>query len=142
GIKNCLLDRDFTYFVDIIHQDSNRVEMVTFASSHQPDSTNNFIFNNLDYLNMIAENLSSRARRLHTKDNFLNLPRECIIQMNELISSGNTSKKDNLKEIILRSSKQKMAELIQDNVFDYNQLPFSFLAVKDLTHREKEIIYL
>ncbi|WP_199287653.1 hypothetical protein, partial [Escherichia coli] len=116
--------------------------MVTFASSHQPDSTNNFIFNNLDYLNMIAENLSSRARRLHTKDNFLNLPRECIIQMNELISSGNTSKKDNLKEIILRSSKQKMAELIQDNVFDYNQLPFSFLAVKDLTHREKEIIYL
>ncbi|HHW3791456.1 TPA: helix-turn-helix transcriptional regulator, partial [Legionella pneumophila] len=83
GIKNCLLDRDFTYFVDIIHQDSNRVEMVTFASSHQPDSTNNFIFNNLDYLNMIAENLSSRARRLHTKDNFLTLPRECIIQMNE-----------------------------------------------------------
>ncbi|HAT1659438.1 TPA: LuxR family transcriptional regulator [Legionella pneumophila] len=142
GIKNCLLDRDFTYFVDIIHQDSNRVEMVTFASSRQPDSTNNFIFNNLDYLNMIAENLSSRARRLHTKDNFLTLPRECILQMNELIGSGNTNKQDNLKEIILRSSQKKMAELIKDNVFDYNQLPFSFLAAKDLTHREKEMIYL
>ncbi|WP_244940849.1 helix-turn-helix transcriptional regulator [Legionella sainthelensi] len=26
--------------------------------------------------------------------------------------------------------------------FDYNQLPFTFLAAKDLTHREKEMIYL
>ncbi|WP_238589573.1 helix-turn-helix transcriptional regulator [Legionella cincinnatiensis] len=142
GIKHCLLERDFTYFVDIIRQDSNRVEMVTFASSHQTNHMNNFAFNNLDYLNMIAQNLSKRIKRLHTKDNFLILPKECIIQMNERISLGNSDKPDSLKDILLKSSHQKMVELIKDDVFDYNQLPFSFLAAKNFTHREKELIYL
>ncbi|WP_115708858.1 helix-turn-helix transcriptional regulator [Legionella sainthelensi] len=142
GIKDSLLNRDYTYFVDIIRQDTHRVEMVTFASSHSPNDTNNFIFNNIDFLNMIAANLSNRVRRLHTKDNYLILPKECIIRMNEQICKGSETKKDNLKDLILKSSHQNMVELIKDEVFDYNQLPFTFLAAKDLTHREKEMIYL
>ncbi|KTD05504.1 LuxR family transcriptional regulator [Legionella gratiana] len=141
GIKNCLLNRDYTYFFDIIRQDSNRVEMVTFASSQNPNTTNNFIFNNIDFLNMIANNLSQRVRRLHTKDNYIILPQECIFKMNEQINKCSVTK-NNLKDIILKSSHENMVELLRDEVFDYNQLPFTFLASKDLTHREKEMIYL
>ncbi len=142
GIKNCLLNRDYTYFFDIIHQDANRVEMITFASSKKPESTNNYILNNLEYFKIIADNLFARMRRLHTKDNFLILPKECIIQINELLKSENTNNQENLKDIILRSSNQKIVERIQDNIIDYNDLPFNFIANKELTHREKEIIYL
>lgn len=142
GIKTCLLDRSYTYFFDFIHQDSNRVEMITFASSKQPESTNNYILNNLELFKIIADDLSARMRRLHTKDNFLILPKECVIQINELIKSPNTNQHENLKDIILRSHNQKIVERIKDNVFDYNDLPFNFIANKELTHREKEIIYL
>ncbi|CDZ76356.1 LuxR family transcriptional regulatory, chaperone HchA-associated [Legionella massiliensis] len=142
GIKKCLLDRNFIFFVDIIRQNANRVEMITFGSSHNVISTNNFVFNNLDYLNIISEDLSKKAHRLHSKDNFLILPKECIIQINERLSSSHNNKQESLKDLILKSSHEKMAEIIKDNVLDYNQLPFSFLAAPKLTHREKELIYL
>ncbi|VEB35767.1 LuxR family transcriptional regulator [Legionella sainthelensi] len=142
GIKKCLLDREYTFFIDFIHQDSSRVEMVTFASANCPETTNNFVVNNLDYFRMIADNICAKLRRLHKKENYLTLPKECIIRMNELIQSENNGEEDKLRDIILQSSNNRIVELIKDTVFDYNQLPFSFLGAKDLTHREKEMIYL
>ncbi|VEE04155.1 helix-turn-helix transcriptional regulator [Legionella longbeachae] len=49
---------------------------------------------------------------------------------------------DKLRDIIIQYSNNQIVELIKYTVFDYNQLPFSFLGAKDLTHREKEMIYL
>lgn len=142
GIKKCLLERNYTFFIDFFYQDSSHVEMVTFASNHQPGFVNNFVVNNLDYFKMIAHNMAAKIRRLHTKENFSTLPKECIIRMNELFSSENCENENQLKEIILQSSNHQMVELIKDTVFDYNSLPFSFMGAKNLTHREKELIYL
>lgn len=142
GIKKCLLERNYTFFIDFFYQDSSRVEMVTFASDHQPGLVNNFIVNNLDYFKMIADNMTAKIRRLHSKENFLSLPKECIIRMNELIHSENCDNENQLKDFILQSSNHQMVELIKDTVFDYNKLPFSFLGAKNITHREKQMIYL
>lgn len=144
SIKKIVMLQGYTYFFDILHKHPDYSEVYTFATSENPVYASNYIFNNLDVLNLISRDLSTRCRRLLTKDNMLILPKDFIIEMNELYANRNQTEVANLKEILLQSkdSSCSLFEKITDTVFDFNKLPFSFLASKELTHREKEIIYL
>ncbi|WP_298624206.1 LuxR C-terminal-related transcriptional regulator [uncultured Legionella sp.] len=144
NIKEILSTQGYTYFFDICFNHSDYSEIYTFATLKNPVFANNYILNNLDVLKIISDDLSVRCRRLLTKENTLILPSDFIIQMNELKEMQDHSAHLNLKEIIINKEQNvpKLAEVVKDNVFDFNNLPFSFLHSKEITHREKEIIYL
>jgi len=144
NVKEILLTEGYTYFFDIFFNHADYSEIYTFATLENPLFANNYILNNLDTLKIISDDLSVKCRRLLTKDNTLILPPDFIIQINELKESfGNSSSLD-LKDIIIAEKKHvaHLSEIVQDNVLDYNNLPFSFLSSKALTHKEKELIYL
>jgi len=143
SVKDILMKQGYTYFFDIIYKNENYSEVYTFASLEDFNYANNFTLNNLDMFKLISLDLAKRCRRLLTKDNLLVLPKTFIIQMNELnvIQPQNTT--PDLKDIILKSKNiDDLFHTASDDVFDFNKLPFSFMASKDLTHKEKEIIYL
>lgn len=144
SIKEILLTQGYTYFFDIYFNHPDYSEIYTFATLENPAFANNYILNNLDTLKIISEDLSTRCRRLLTKDNILILPPDFIIQMKELKELHNNSSSLDLKDIIIKKKQHvpRLSEIVKDDVFDFNNLPFSFLYSKEITHREKEIIYL
>lgn len=143
-VKKVLMLQGYTHFFDIIHKHADYSEVYTFATLENPVYANNYALNNLDILKIISQDLSVRCRRLLTKDNMLILPNDFIIQMNELQEIHSKTDSLSLKDIIMKSKDTActLFEKVSDDVFDFNKLPFSFLASKELTHREKEIIYL
>ncbi|WP_238584267.1 helix-turn-helix transcriptional regulator [Legionella lansingensis] len=147
-MKQVLTNRGYSYFVDFIKRNtfSNNfsTEIVTIASFSNPIEANNFVLNNIDILNKISENMAARCRRLITKENTLILPKDFMISANEFFEHKKQTSKLSLKKRILKSANKssKLPQFINDNAFDFNQLPFSFLASKEITYREKEIIYL
>ena len=143
-IKEILIGHGHSYFFDIVNKSPDFTEIYTFSTNYDPAYSNNYVLNNLDILKIISLDLASRCRRLLTKENTLILPKNLVIQMNELYESNKTIQSSNLKDNILKSKESipALQKMISDNVFDFNKLPFSFLGSKDITHREKEIIYL
>lgn len=144
SVKRILTLQGYTYFFDIFRDHADYSEIYTFATLENPLYANNYILNNLEILKTISDDLSIRCRRLLTKDNTLILPNDLVIQINELNSAPNQTNVVNLKDNMCKSLARNstLFEKINDNIFDYNRLPFSFLACRDLTHREKEMIYL
>lgn len=144
SIKRILMLQGYTYFFDIFRNHSDYAEIYTFATIEEPHYANNYILNNLEILKTISDDLSVRCRRLLTKSNILILPNDFVIQINELRHAANRANFENLKDNIVKSQTRDtcLYTKVNDNVFDFNKLPFSFLATKELTHREKEMIYL
>ncbi|MCW8386493.1 helix-turn-helix transcriptional regulator [Fluoribacter dumoffii] len=144
SVKETLIDQNYVYFFDIVSHHAEYTEIYTFASVSCVHKANNFILNNMDILKAISQNLAVRGRRLLTKDNTLILPKEFIIEMNSLMESRKGDKGLNLKKIILgqKENSLKLKDMINDTVFDFNALPFNFMSAKELTLKEKEIIYL
>ncbi len=142
SIKEVLIDHKYAYFFDIVHKEENYTEIYTFASITDSHRSNNFTLNNVDILKVISQNLATRCRRLLTKDNTLILPKDLVIEMNSLAESHGSKNSLNLKEFILKQKETKLQEMVNDTVFDFNTLPFNFMSAKQLTLKEKEIIYL
>lgn len=144
SVKRILTLQGYTYFFDIFHTHSDYTEIYTFATLENPLYANNYILNNLDILKTIGDDLSIRCKRLLTKENTLILPKDLTIQINEISGAPNQVELVSLKNNLCKfpGNNSTLFEKINDTVFDFNQLPFSFLACKDLTHREKEMIYL
>ncbi|MCL9682562.1 helix-turn-helix transcriptional regulator [Legionella maioricensis] len=143
SIKETLVDHQYVYFFDIVHNHKDYTEIYTFATCSDAAQSNNFVLNNIDVLRIVSQDLGERCRRL-TKENTLILPKDFIIEMNTLAQSQQPSKSLNLKEIILekKDKAHKLQEMVNDTAFDLNKLPFNFLSAKELTLKEKEIIYL
>jgi DNA-binding CsgD family transcriptional regulator len=149
SLKEILLNRDFTYFFDYMRRniDSDHnysMEIITFASFTNPFITNNFLMNNIDVLNKICEDFAQKCHRLLTKENTIILPKDFMININETFTTNIQNPNLNLKTNLFKPhvKNSKLALLLKENTFDFNLLPFSFLAAKDLTHKEKEVIYL
>ncbi|WP_058517028.1 helix-turn-helix transcriptional regulator [Legionella parisiensis] len=142
SIKEVLIDHKYAYFFDIVHKENNYTEIYTFASITDSQRSNNFTLNNVDILKAISQDLATRCRRLLTKDNTLILPKDLVIEMNSLAELHGSRNSLNLKEFILKQKETKLQEMVNDTVFDFNSLPFNFMSAKQLTLKEKEIIYL
>ncbi|HHT0594246.1 TPA: helix-turn-helix transcriptional regulator [Legionella anisa] len=142
SIKEILIDHKYAYFFDIVHKDENYTEIYTFASITDSHRSNNFTLNNVDILKVISQDLATRCRRLLTKENILILPNDLIIEMNSLAETYHSRNSLNLKDLILAQKETKLHEMVNDTVFDFNALPFNFMSTKQLTLKEKEIIYL
>ncbi|CAM3557854.1 LuxR family transcriptional regulator [Legionella oakridgensis] len=145
SIKKTLVDQKYTYFFDIAYNHENYTEVYTFASISSAHKSNNFILNNIDILKVISQDLATRSRRLLTKDNTLILPQDFIIEINSKKAASRIPDNSlNLKKMILerQRSSSKLKEMVNDNVFDFNNLPFNFMSAKQLTLKEKEVVYL
>lgn len=144
SIRETLVDQKYSYFFDIVRKHNNYTEICTFATTVDVNQSNNFILNNLDMLKLIAEDLSRRCRRLLTKDNIIILPQHFIIEMNMLAELKQPEAPARLKDLILGNKEKmpKLHELASDTPFDFNKLPFNFMSARELTLKEKEIIYL
>jgi DNA-binding CsgD family transcriptional regulator len=144
SIRETLVDQKYSYFFDIVHKHAQYTEICTFAMTVDVNQSNNFILNNMDILKLIAEDLSRRCRRLLTRDNTIILPNHFIIEMNMLAELKQPEAPVSLKDLILgkKNKTLKLHELSSDTPFDFNKLPFNFLSARELTLKEKEIIYL
>lgn len=143
SVKETLVDQNYVYFFDIVHHDESYTEIYTFATRSDVAQSNNFVLNNIDVLTIVGQDLAERCRRL-TKENTLSLPKDFIIEMNSLAQLRQPLNSSNLKEIILgkKDKAHKLQEMVKGTVFDLNKLPFNFLSAKNLTLKEKELIYL
>ncbi|KTD67216.1 MULTISPECIES: helix-turn-helix transcriptional regulator [Legionella] len=144
SLKETLVEQRYVYFFDMVHEHADYTEIYTFASTSSAQKSNNFILNNIDILKVISQDLATRGRRLLTKDNTLILPNDFNIEMNALAESYEPDHSLNLKKIILgqKENSPKLHEMVNDTVFDFNTLPFNFMSARQLTLKEKEIIYL
>lgn len=145
-LKGVVTARGYTYFYDFIKRNNipNQfsTEIITLASTTDAIRANNFILNNLGILDKICEDIAHKCRKLLTKENLLILPKDLMITVNEIFESKKSSSLNFHNKILDYANKsQKLSEFF-DKTFDFTQLPFSFLACKELTHKEKEIIYL
>ncbi|MCC5016041.1 MULTISPECIES: helix-turn-helix transcriptional regulator [unclassified Legionella] len=143
SIKETLVDQKYTYFFDIVHNHETFTEIYTFATRSNVAHSNNFILNNIDTLKIVSQDLAERCRRL-INGNTLTLPKDFIIEMNSLAELRQPPGSLNLKQIILGKKEQapKIHEMVKGTVFDLHKLPFNFLSAKNITLKEKEIIYL
>ncbi|STY29146.1 LuxR family transcriptional regulator [Legionella wadsworthii] len=146
-LKTIVMDRGYTYFYDFIKRNNVprtfSTEIITLASTADCCIANNFIMNNLGILEKICNHIIEKCRKLLNKENTIILPKEFIINVNEAYEETKKKPSANWHNKILEhaNKSQKLSEFY-DKTFDLNQLPFSFLASKELTHKEKEIIYL
>ncbi|CDZ76570.1 LuxR family transcriptional regulatory, chaperone HchA-associated [Legionella massiliensis] len=144
SIKEALHDQKYTYFFDIVHKHVDYTEIYTFATLTDAFQSNNFILNNIDILKIVSQDMAHRCRRLLTKENTLILPKDFVIDMNSLVETALPFDSLNLKDAILskKVNAPKIQEMVNDSVFEFNNLPFNFISAKDLTLKEKELIYL
>ncbi|WED42222.1 helix-turn-helix transcriptional regulator [Legionella cardiaca] len=143
-VRQILIDNKYSYFFDIINRQPDFIEIYTFATSVDPHQAGNFSLNNIDILKLISQDLGARCRKLLTKENVLLLPKDFIIQINGIFQLQKDTKPSGLLDIILETTQasSKLKESVNDKSFDFNLLPFNFVAYKELTHKEKEMIYL
>lgn len=144
SIKEILIDNKYSYFIDIINKQPDSTEIYTFATYEEPNHAGNFSLNNLDILKLISQDLGRRCRKLLTKENTMILPKDFLIQINEIAESKKNTKFIGLQDIILEDKRSitNLKDINNDNAFDFNLLPFNFITHKELTHKEREMIYL
>ena len=147
-LKRVIVNQGYTYFFDCIIRNnvSNSnfsTEKVTIASFIDPNKANNFVLGNISILNRICEDIAMRCRKLVNKENTLILPKDLIIDVNEIFENKKKQPMSNLQDKIidLVHEEQTLSNFL-DKSFNFNELPFSFIACKELTRKEKEIIYL
>ncbi|STY29685.1 LuxR family transcriptional regulator [Legionella wadsworthii] len=144
-LKDVVIARGYTYYYDFIKRNNipNKfsTEIVTLASISNPSEANNFILNNIEILGKICEDIAQKCRKLLTKENVLILPKDFMINVKELFENKKDTSLNFHNKILGYANKQKLSDFF-DKTFDFTQLPFSFLACKELSLKEKEIIYL
>ncbi|WP_058523841.1 helix-turn-helix transcriptional regulator [Legionella birminghamensis] len=142
-IQETLVDNKYGYFFDIANHQSDYTEIYTFAARCSPLQASNFTLNNLEMLKLISEDLGKRCRKLLTRENTMILPADFIVRMNELSALHKDSKMACLKDVVLGNNQAKrLQSMVNDEAFDFNLLPFNFISNKDLTQKEREMIYL
>lgn len=144
SVRETLIDKQYAFFFDIVNKHEHYTEICTFATLIDANQSNNFILNNMEILKMIAQDLARRCRRLLTSENTFILPKDFIIEMNVLSESRQAEDSVNLRERILgqKNTSSKLQAMVKDSAFDFSKLPFNFMSAKELTLKEKEIIYL
>ncbi|QMT60130.1 helix-turn-helix transcriptional regulator [Legionella sp. PC997] len=145
-LKGVVTNRGYTFFYDFIKRNHTpqtfSTEIITLASTSDPIKSNNFILNNLGILDKVCEDIANKCRKLLNKENLLILPKELTIKVNEIFANKKNPTPTFHNKILNYANKSQTVAEFFDKTFDFTQLPFSFLACKKLTHKEKEIIYL
>lgn len=143
-IKEVLVDNKYRYFFDIANKQPDYTEIYTFAAHCDPLQGGNFALNNLDMLKLISQDIGKRCRKLLTSENTLVLPADFIVQMNEVFELHKKAHTNCLQNVVLEVKQwdKRLQSMVNDEAFDFNLLPFNFIANKELTHKERELIYL
>ncbi|PWY56177.1 helix-turn-helix transcriptional regulator [Legionella qingyii] len=145
-LKGVVTARGYTFFYDFIKRNNTptqfSTEIITLASTSDPIKSNNFILNNLGILDKVCEDIANKCRKLLSKENLLILPKDFTMKVNETFANKKDPPLNLHNKILNYANKSQTISEFFDKTFDFTQLPFSFLACKNLTHKEKEIIYL